>query len=90
MSSPVYQQNPRTAGRVIDGLAFIVTPDDHKLHTLNATGTHIWELAAKGCTLPEVADSLSKRFQVDEASARSDAERFLDDLVGRGILSVKS
>ena len=30
-----YRRNPQTAGRIIDGQAFVVTPADNKLHTLN-------------------------------------------------------
>ena len=82
-----YRQNPRTAGRVIDGLAFIITPDDHKLHTLNGTGTRIWELCAAGATLGQVAGALTGGFEVEEPRATADAERFLADLVARGILA---
>jgi hypothetical protein len=83
-----FRQNPRTAGRVVDGLAFVVTPDDNKLHTLNKTGTHIWTLAEHGCTLDEVAASLAARWQgkVDPERARADAAVFVTDLVARGIL----
>jgi hypothetical protein len=83
-----FRQNPRTAGRVIDGLAFVVTPDDNKLHTLNATGTEIWRLAETGCTLDEMAAALAHRFAVEPTVARGDAGRFTDDLVSRGILEV--
>jgi len=80
------RQNPRTAGRVIDGQAFVVTPHDNKLHTLNGTGTWIWERAESGCTLEDIAAGLSARFEVDGGRARADAETFIDDLVARGIL----
>jgi hypothetical protein len=81
-----YRQNPRTAGRVIDGQAFVVTPDDNKLHTLNGTGSHIWELAEKALTVEEIAQALARRYAVPDDRARTDAERFCDDLVARGIL----
>jgi hypothetical protein len=86
--APKYRQNPRTAGRVIDGLAFVVTPDDNKLHTLNATGTEIWRQAETACTLDELAAALARRFAVEPAQARGDAGRFCSDLVARGILEV--
>ena len=85
MSDLTYRQNPRTAGRVIDGLAFVVTPDDNKLHSLNVTGTYIWVLAETGRTVDEVAASLAKRFDVDPDRARGDAARFCEDLRERGI-----
>lgn len=86
MANGRYRQNARTAGRVIDGQAFVVTPDDNKLHTLNGTGAAIWALAESGCTLDEVVRALVERFEVDAERARADAMRFLDDLVMRKVL----
>ncbi len=88
MSDLTYRQNPRTAGRVIDGLAFVVTPDDNKLHSLNATATYIWQLTETGRTVAEVAASLANRFDVDPDRARGDVARFCEDLRARGILEV--
>jgi hypothetical protein len=90
MTEPSYRQNPRTAGRVIDGMAFIVTPEDNKLHSLNATGTVIWVLTETNRTVSQVADALSRRFRVDEAQALDDAARFCADPCKRGILEIVS
>ncbi len=81
-----FQQNPRTAGRVIDGTAFVVTPHDNRLHTLNGTGTFVWSLAEGPVTLDDVARAIAARYEVDAARAKSDAETFLGDLTSRGIL----
>jgi hypothetical protein len=82
-----FQQNPRTAGRVIDGQAFVVTPNDNTLHSLNATGTLVWELASRPVTCDEVAGAIARRFAVEAAVAARDVAAFLDDLVARGILT---
>lgn len=90
MSTSVYRRNPQTAGRIIDGQAFIVTPDNNRLHTLNATATLLWQLASdgQGCTAERAADELSARYQVDRDSALADAEVCLRDLASRQILIV--
>lgn len=85
-SSVRYRRHPQTAGRIVDGLAFVVTADDSKLHTLNGTATRLWQLAAQGCTVEEAADDLSARYQADPDTARRDAERCLRDMVARRIL----
>ena len=54
----VYRRNPNIAGRVIDGLAFVITPHDNKLQTLNQTATEIWRLAADGCTADAAASAI--------------------------------
>lgn len=81
-----YRQNRQTAGRVIDGLAFIVTPADNKLHTLNAAGTLLWQLAKAELSVDEAAEALTRDFEVDLETARRDAQVCLDDLVAREIL----
>lgn len=88
MSSPVYRRNPLTAGRVIDGQAFVVTPDNNRLHTLNGTATVLWQLASssEGCTAERAADELTSLYEVDRETARRDATQCLDDLVVRLIL----
>lgn len=81
-----YRRNPQTAGRIIDGQAFVVTPDDNKLHTLNDAATMLWTLAAQGASIDDAAALLCKEFEVDAVTAQTDAAECLDDLVARRIL----
>jgi hypothetical protein len=81
-----YRRNPHTAGRVVDGLAFVVTPEDNKLHTLNGAATELWSRAAAPLTAADAAELLVALYEVDPATARQDAEACLADLAARGIL----
>lgn len=83
-----YRRNPQTAGRVIDGQAFIVTPDDNKLHTLNGAATQLWVLAVKEITTDDAATALCEEYEIDRETATRDAEACLDDMVARQILVV--
>ena len=82
-----YQQSARTAARILDGQAFVITPD-YKLHTLNATGTRIWELTKEPTALDALATAIAERFDVEVARARADAQHFCDALVARQALEV--
>jgi hypothetical protein len=84
-----YRKSPTTAGRVIEGMAFIITPEDSKLHTLNATATQLWELGRQGFTLDQAARELAQRFEVDEITARADVQECVQDLLARQILVVE-
>ncbi len=84
-----YRRNPQTAGRVIDGLAFVVTPDDNKLHTLNGAATHLWRLATEALSPDDAAAALCAEYEVDHDTARVDAAACLDDMVARQILVVE-
>jgi hypothetical protein len=37
-------QCERTACRIIDGKAVVITIDENQVHVLNAVGTRVWEL----------------------------------------------
>jgi hypothetical protein len=85
-----YRRNPQIAARVIDGQAFVVTPDDNRLHTLNETATCLWRLSQTGMTADAAATALTEEFEIDLETARRDAERCLEDLVTRQILVVET
>ncbi|MCP4448943.1 MAG: PqqD family protein [Myxococcales bacterium] len=83
----IYRKNPQTAGRIVDGLAFVVTPDDNKLHTLNSTGTELWRLAqeADGLSVERAAKEFVAKFQVEQQVAVADVEQCLDAFAKAGI-----
>jgi Coenzyme PQQ synthesis protein D (PqqD) len=85
-----YRRNPQTAGRIIDGQAFVVTPDDNKLHTLNGAATILWTLAAQGASVEDAAAALCREYEIDDATAHADAAACLDDLAARRILLVEA
>jgi hypothetical protein len=81
-----YRRNPQTAGRIVDGLAFVVTPDDNKLHTLNGAATRLWTEARTPLSVDDAARLLVEAYEIDEATARADASACLEDLAARAIL----
>lgn len=89
MTPVTYKKNPHTAGRIIEGLAFVVTPDNNRLHTLNGTATYLWQQATDGLTAEAAAERLSAHYQVDRETALRDADACLRDLVARQILIVE-
>ncbi len=89
-NSKVYRKHTLSAGRMVEGLAFVVTADDNKLHTLNETGSEIWSLAANGVTAEKAAKALVKIFDVDLATATIDAAECLESFVDRGILEASA
>jgi hypothetical protein len=82
------EQNPRAAWRVYEGEAVIVSPEDSTLHTLNPVGTLIWEAADGRTALDAIVARVCETFEVDHATAARDAAAFVDQLCGRGLLTV--
>ena len=84
-----YRRNPLTAGRIIDGQAFVVTSADNRLHTLNSTASELWRRAPEGFDLDAATAMMVATFEIDEEIARRDIEVCLADLVERKILDVE-
>ena len=83
---PTYRRNSQTAGRVIEGQAFVITADDNKLHRLNVQATVLWDLSAeRPLTSQLAADALCERFEVEHERALQDAQECLENFVARKI-----
>ncbi len=81
-----YTQNAELPVTVVAGEAAIITPVDSKLHILNEVGTHIWELCSEAISLEGIVGELLISFEVDEETARAEAEAFLRDGVARELI----
>ena len=81
------RQAERIAARVVDGTAVVIVIDEQTVHSLNAVGTHIWELA-DGRQLGEIANSLVEEFEVEESRAWADLCTFVTDLLELGAIQV--
>ena len=82
-------QNPDTPARTIDGEAVVITPHDSTLHTLNETATFIWDRADGTRTLQTIAKELVEEFDVDDETARNDAEAFVRSAVEKGLMRIQ-
>ena len=56
------------------------------LVTLNELGAFIWQQLADDCTLDTIAARITAEYDVDDATARADAEDFLQSLQEIGAL----
>lgn len=56
------------------------TVDFNGIMTLNETGYFLWELFAKGSDKDSAVKALTAEYDVDEATAAADIERFMKQL----------
>ena len=77
--------NPAVVGRIVDGEAVLVLPEQGKVKVLNEVGGRIWELVDGTRTVGEIVQLICREFEVDEASAREDTLGFISDLLDRCI-----
>jgi len=88
--SPVYiARSTAVAARSLDGEMMIMSARDSTLFTLNPMGTVIWQSADGRTPLAEIVErKICAEFEVDPVEALNDAESFVNDLAGHGILVV--
>ena len=77
--------------RKFGGKWLAVTVDDaadekNVLVTLNETGAFVWELLQKESAYTDVVSELVENYEIDEAAAKQDLDRFLDACRTAGIL----
>ncbi len=77
------------AARALAGEMMVMNSADSTFFTLNEVATAIFQ-AADGCTpLREIVrDCVCEQFDVDPEQAQADAEQFVTELSGHGILLV--
>ena len=88
--SPLYiARSSSVAARSLDGEMMIMSAKDSTLFTLNPVGTVIWQSADGQTPLAEIVEQkICAQFEVDPEEAARDAESFVNDLAGHGILLV--
>lgn len=59
-----------------------------KYFNLNSVGSRIWELLAAPTTVEALVGTLVAEYEVDDATARQETQRFLAELRQRGLLAV--
>ena len=82
-------QSERTACRVIDGKAVVITIDQNQLHVLNSVGTRVWELA-DGRSLGQIVAGIVDEFEVEPGQARLDVRSFVEQLLALGALQLRA
>jgi hypothetical protein len=82
-----FEQCERTASRVIDGKAIVITIDRNQLHVLNDVGTRVWQLA-DGRSLTEIVDAIVSEFEVERERATADVHRFVEQLLAIGAAQI--
>ena len=73
-----------------EAYAVAVTPESARLGSmirLNATGALLFSLLEKETTAAELTSALAARFDIDEATAARDVERFLASLCDADLLA---
>ena len=81
----VIRRAPTALSRAFEHEVAVILPTASAVRVLYEVGARIWALA-DGRTLAEILDVLVNEYEVERTQLRVDAETFLSELQGRGLL----
>jgi hypothetical protein len=87
-----YSRAERLPFRRLDDQTVIVDPRRREVHVLNGVGSAIWDLLSETKNVIDLVAALEHdgRFDADFDTIAADVQAFLDDLIGKGLVTVDS
>lgn len=82
----VLKKNSKTAWRTIAGEGVILSLDTKVLRGLNPVGARVWELIDGQRSVAAIGQQIAHEFEVEPPRALADVERFVQDLLARGLV----
>lgn len=70
----------------INGEMVLLNPETGDCYSLSGVGAMLWQLVADPSTIDQIVEGVCARFDVDPDVARSDAEKFLEELIDEGLV----
>jgi len=86
MDKEIPIKSPSTASQIIDGEAVIIVPSEQMVNVLNSVGCRIWDLADGRRSIAEIAEILTREFNVPYKTALKDAIEFTRDLAEKKMI----
>jgi hypothetical protein len=84
--SDVPRQNPETAARVIEGLAYVIDPVTSELHSFNETATRAWELADGNSTVSQIVDVIASEYDADRGQVADEIVALFTSLEQKNLI----
>ena len=83
----IARNKEKTAYRIIDGEAVVVNLDNSTFHIFNSLATFIWQQADGKTTINQIIEKVIQEFEVEQDVAEKDCLEFLDDLIGKNLVT---
>jgi hypothetical protein len=86
--SSTIRLNENVVFRSIDGEGVLIDPAGGSYFGLGSVGTRVWSLLREQRSLPEIVEALTLEFECSERQCAGDLLEFLEELAGRGLVTV--
>jgi hypothetical protein len=75
--------------REVNGEAVLLHLTTAQYHVLDPTSTEMWHVLLRARSFAAAVESIHAEFDVDQAELRADLERFVQQLVDRGLVRLE-
>lgn len=82
-------KSPEVAHQMVDNEAVLVIPGKRAVNVLNEVGARIWQLSDSKRKTEDIAEVISREFEVTKKEALADILEFINDLVDKKMLILK-
>ncbi len=82
----ILERSAKTAWRVIEGEAVILSLDTKVLRGLNPVGSRTWELIDGHRTVEQIVAEIVREFEVSTEQADADVRAFVRELFDKGLV----
>ncbi len=83
----ILSRSPKTAWRVIEGEAVILSLDTKAFRGLNPVGSRMWELIDGRRSVDEIVEVIVREFDVTREQAAVDVQAFVRELLDKGLVT---
>ena len=81
-----YRVVPRTPFQTIAGETIVMGSGARRVYLLNETATVVWQALREPCSADDLGRLLARTYDVEAASARSDARELLQGFLRQGLI----
>ena len=89
-SRSIPQRSDAVKWQVVDDEAILVHLESGFYFSLNPVGLFIWQHADGRSDLQQIVEGLVGEFDVDEATAWTDAQGFVDHMLQEGLMTIEA
>jgi len=85
--SMVYARSPNVISTELDGEMVLLDTENWIYLEFDRIGAAIWGLLETPAALPALVDALTARYEVARGQCESDTKAFLDEMIGKGVVT---
>mgnify|MGYP001262783687 FL=1 len=86
LKNTVIYRNPTAISSDLDGESVILDMESGKYHSLDTTGTRVWELLEDKISFNDIVLKLMSEYSVEGQQCTTDVKEFINQLIDLGLV----